>query len=148
MIQAVGTEFNVQRRAAETMVSVIEGRVAVGSEASSSRQILAAGQSAELTEAATIASITPMDARKVTAWQQRRLIFRGDTLADVVAEFNRYNKAPQFLIADPAIAGRQFTGVFDANAPESFARILSGTGDLALSRRDAQIVISQREPSE
>jgi hypothetical protein len=44
---------------------------------------------------------------------QRRLVFRRDTLATVVEEFNRYNRAPQFRLEDAGIAGHHYSGEFD-----------------------------------
>lgn len=70
-----------------------------------------------------VAWIAPDDlARKIT-WLAGLLSFHGDTLADAVSEFNRYNRK-QIEISDPSIAKRQVGGVFQATDPDSFVAAL------------------------
>ena len=62
---------------------------------------------------------------RATAWTERRLDFDGETVAAVVAEFNRYNRSP-IVIDDPGLAERRITGVFDVNDPGAFVALLGG----------------------
>jgi len=52
-----------------------------------------------------------------------RLWFDRVTLAEAVAEFNRYNHR-QLVIEDPAIAGLHISGTFDATDTDSFVEAL------------------------
>ena len=63
----------------------------------------------------------------VTAWRSGRLIFDGETLAEVAAEFNRYNKV-RIVVEDPQLAGERLSGVFDANQPQSLVLFLERAG--------------------
>jgi transmembrane sensor len=64
------------------------------------------------------------------SWRQRRLVFRDAPLADVAAEFNRYNRI-QIRIEGSAARGKQLTGIFDADRPQSI--ILFASKDESLS---------------
>jgi transmembrane sensor len=57
------------------------------------------------------------------AWTSGRISFDGETLAEAINEFNRYNRR-RFAIADPAIAQIRIGGLFEATDPESFAATL------------------------
>jgi transmembrane sensor len=145
VIQAVGTQFNVRHDPRGTRVSVIEGRVKVLARADRKSETLAptldAGEEARIAADSHVLSRAAADVEKVTAWRHRRLVFRTDTLADIVAEFNRYNRSPQIRLEDPALAGRRFSGVFDADDPESLAQVLTGHSGLAVERTAQAIVI-------
>ena len=84
------------------------------------------------------------DIERVVAWRQRRLIFDADTLEDIAAEFNRYNRTSQILIEDDAARQVRFTGVFDADDPESLVRLLETDKELELLRRAGKLVIRSR----
>lgn len=152
MIQAVGTEFNVYRRPQGTTVSVIEGVVRVseadGLENASANaagiQTLAAGQEVRIAPDGHIKKLAVADTTKVTAWRQRRLVFRGDQLADVAAEFNRYNRAMQIRVEGGPARSKQLAGIFDADDPDSLLLFLEGVGDLTVERHGNEIVIRPR----
>ena len=57
------------------------------------------------------------------AWQNQMLVFDGDTLADVVAQFNRYN-ARQLIIADRSLATLQIGGYFRPTNLDAFINVL------------------------
>ena len=67
---------------------------------------------------ATVEGVTltddQFDVEKAIAWTDRRLIFDGAPLAEVVAEFNRYNRTP-LIVEDSALAKRAITTVFNAH---------------------------------
>jgi transmembrane sensor len=74
---------------------------------------------------------TPMpqhaDINATTAWMQRKLIFDGSKLSDVVSEFNRYNRR-QLVIEDPKLANFQISGVYSSTDPTSLVRFLEDQG--------------------
>lgn len=62
----------------------------------------------------------PQEVQRRLAWRDGRLEFDGQTLGEVAAEFNRYNQTK--LSVSPSVANLRVGGVFDALAPEAFAR--------------------------
>lgn len=153
VVRAVGTQFNVYRQDAQTIVTVVEGRVAVieTPEASAPALELSAGQEVALTahaetgagSAQNIAAPVATDPRTVATWRQRRLIFESRPLADVVAEFNRYNRR-QLVVEDATLAGEPISGVFDADRPEDLIGFLTSEGDVqVIETNDAQLKIQR-----
>lgn len=155
MIQAVGTQFNVYARAEGTSVAVIEGRVKVSSERNmvGGNAEVAPGPVADISlSASEVATINPAGAVSVQrvpdvttaiAWRERRLIFKEDSLADIVEEFNRYNRE-QIQLGDPTIAARVYSGVFDADDPESLVEVLTRDPDLSVEQSGQKILIAKR----
>lgn len=127
--QAVGTSFVVRRKPTETVVTVLEGEVDVastdgrrnGARVSEALRI-SAGSRADVLES-EIRTRTVPNLEAVAAWKDGRLIFEGETLAEVVAEFNRYNEQ-QIVLRDWELAGERLSGVFDADKPQALVRFL------------------------
>jgi len=135
VVRAVGTAFSVRIRDAEHVeVLVAEGRVAVGApdtEANfenpsllASAPKVSAGQAAMVRRGSiAIRTVLPKDVSRKLAWTAGYLAFQGDTLDDMVQEFNRYNRR-QLAIADPSIVKLQFGGIFRTTDPDSFIAAL------------------------
>jgi transmembrane sensor len=87
---------------------------------------LSAGEQVTVTPEA-IAVPHRADANVATAWMQRRLIFQGSKLSDVVDEFNRYNRT-QLVIEDPRLKDLQISGVYSSTDPASLLRFLRDQG--------------------
>ncbi len=146
--EALGTRFNVRHLSDHTVVSVVEGRVAVGktiravtdlsagadrlpgaSTASAESLILSDGEGVTFAENLALPHKSKTDVTATTAWRQRQLVFEGNALSDILFEFNRYNKV-RLVTSDDALAREQFSGVFDADDPESFVQFLKIAGDI------------------
>jgi len=86
---------------------------------------------------------TPMpqhaDITAATAWMQRKLIFEGSKLSDVVEEFNRYNRR-QLVIEDPKLADFQISGVYSSTDPASLVLFMRDQG-LNVTEGDNEIRI-------
>jgi transmembrane sensor len=127
-VRAVGTVFNVRTGEAITQVAVLEGRVEVNAVPKSqpahggSDLLLAAGQRAAVTRLGVEADVGP-PIERVAAWTERRLVFRGDPLGAVVAEFNRY-RTQALVVDDPALAEVRINGVFELDDPASLLTYL------------------------
>ena len=139
--QAIGTRFNVYKRDGDTVVTVIEGRVAVNQAPTAPSTNQGAGEIAtiepvELTAGLQIAVANklpttppveltpePVNLAKATAWTERRLVFDDEPLSAIVAEFNRYNRA-RLIISDEQLNDKRLSGVFDANDPDEFIALL------------------------
>jgi len=58
------------------------------------------------------------------AWQSGRLAFRDETVAQAVAEMNRYSRR-ELVVADPQAGALRLSGVYRVGDPEAFARSLA-----------------------
>jgi transmembrane sensor len=147
VVRAVGTEFNVYNRTDGTQISVIEGKVRVGtapsaaqtsgvspglaqsdgahsSGASSTQSVipLAAGQ--QVTVSSNVEpKPTPANVSTATAWIQRRIVLDNDSVRTAVDEFNRYNRV-QIRVQDRELADLRISGVFDADDPKALIKYL------------------------
>ena len=130
-VRAVGTAFSVRLRDSEHVdVLVAEGSVAIASKSVPSTPPLNAGEAAVvLPDRMSVSRVEPTLMRRRLAWTAGRLEFRGETLQEAVAEFNRYN-VRQLILADSSLAGLRVGGVFNATDPESFAAALASAFDL------------------
>lgn len=159
VIQAVGTQFNVRYRGADTTVTVVEGIVDVQSTsgpsdsggasaqvptpnaaepASTQGTLLRVGQQARV--ASGEVAVIETNVQEATSWRERRLVFEARPLADVVNEFNLYND-DQFVISDAALANRAISGVFGADDRESFVLFLSEAGLADYETRDDGTIV-------
>jgi transmembrane sensor len=136
VIQAIGTRFNVRHDRERTVVTVLEGRVAVNDAE------LIAGQRVAIGTASVARSprIEKANTAAVIAWQSRRLVFDAAPLTEVVAEFNRYNEQ-EILIKDPDAARRRITGVFNANDPASLVSFLRSEAVAVNAGEDGALLI-------
>lgn len=161
VVQAVGTQFDVYRRDDETVVAVLEGRVDVttaapaaaasGSGAFAGRgapkaaavQSLSASQEAQVSHEGSISIREVNNVSDTVAWRERRLIFRDQTLEQIVGEFNRYRTHPIRLEGN-GVSERVYTGVFDADDAESLLQVLARDPALAVEREGGTIVVRLR----
>lgn len=145
-IRALGTQFDVYRKPTDTVVTVVEGKVAVQHEAGDDEHattlspvVLTAGE--QLTVNPTqIARPRLANLKAATAWTQRRLIFSGAPLTEVASEFNRYN-ARHLVIEGSGLEEFRINGVFSSADPSAligFLREQPGI-DVAESERNIRI---------
>jgi transmembrane sensor len=195
-VRAVGTQFDVYRKATGTTVTVLEGRVAVYSTAhveptapapaSAPSSIAGAPNASGHPAAAPLASKSPLsgsapqlpsnppgladpsgssaiflsageqvtvsptealpapahaDIAATTAWMERRLIFDGSRLSDVVQEFNRYNRR-QLVIEGLQLSDFHVSGVYSSSDPASLIRFLRDQPGLKITEDENQVLIT------
>jgi transmembrane sensor len=139
-IQAVGTQFNVDRRDREVRVAVLEGAVRISVASQPAPQPVRAGEEANIALEGPISIRHQMDMKKTLAWRERRLVFDGTPLTEIAAEFNRYNGQFRMRV-EGAATQRRFTGVFDADDPESFVALLKKDRYLSLTEQKDEVMI-------
>jgi transmembrane sensor len=135
-VVAIGTKFDVRLEGDSTVVTVVEGRVAVGPSplltklAPHSGQNhpprfvrLGADQQIRVAEGEWPATPTAVDAQRTTAWLRRQIVFDQEPLERVAAEFNRYAPKP-VEIATPALRNLQISGAFATDDTEAFIAFL------------------------
>jgi transmembrane sensor len=165
-VQAVGTQFDVYRRDDGTVVAVLEGRVDVtpaapasqsgspgeawpqgSSAARSARRALSrslgASQEAQVSHAGSVSIREVNIVGDTVAWRDRRLIFRDQTLEQIVSEFNRYRVNP-IRLEGGGVAERIYTGVFEADDADSLIQVLARDPALSVDRTGEGIVVRMR----
>jgi transmembrane sensor len=90
--------------------------------------VLGAGDQAQLADGGRTVTLRQQplsqdEVNRLLAWREGRLVFTGQTLAEVVAEFNRYNVG-QLVISEETIADVKIEGSFQARDLEGFLSFL------------------------
>lgn len=80
---------------------------------------------------------------RTLAWRMRRVEFADAPLAEMVAEFNRYNRH-QLVIADSHLAEMRFGGSFPTSDYESFVQVLETTFHVTVRRGEDRTILSLR----
>jgi len=157
--KAVGTEFDVYRRADRTLISVLEGRVAVwrlpdvfeqarhaldADVSGGTRQLIAqlhADQQAMISDHSAEVSQRGGTVRKTVAWLQRQVVFDHDSLGSAIEEFNRYAEQ-RIRVEGAGLRAMQISGIFSAYDAEAFLRFLERQPDIDVQRGTQEIVVS------
>jgi transmembrane sensor len=105
--------------------------------------LLSAGQQVTVTPAQTLPAPARADIAATTAWMQRRLIFDGSKLSDVVQEFNRYNKR-QLVIEDAQLSDFHVSGVYSSTDPSSLIRFLREQPGMKVTETDNEVQIAPK----
>jgi transmembrane sensor len=146
---AVGTQFSVRREGDDVEVVVTEGKVRV--EDGAAGRISRAYQSADVyltpgsiarvgDDGVLVQRKTLPEAEEQLSWRTGVLTFRDQSLAEVIAEFNRYN-VRKIVIQDPAVASLKIEGNFRATNVEAFVRLLESGFPVRAEARADQIVL-------
>lgn len=151
MVEAVGTQFNVNARADGTRVAVIEGRVRISGDSVSPTAgagaiaALEAGQAARISPIGAIERDHSVNVASVAAWSRPELVFDGTSLEQAVEQFNRYRPAKRLRLEGVQPDSHHYTGLFDATDSAAFAKLLSREEDLEVETREEEIVIRSRQ---
>jgi transmembrane sensor len=145
----LGTRFDVRLEDTSTLVTVVEGRVAVRPSRSSNQNgsapqfvQVAANQRLTVTEGEWPRAPVATDAQRATAWLHRQISFEREPLAQVAAEFNRYAAKP-FEIMTPALRNLEISGVFATDDTAAFIAFLRSLDGVHVEVTERQIRVSQ-----
>jgi transmembrane sensor len=157
-VRAVGTQFDVYRKPTGTVVTVVEGQVAIGDGAASlalsSPQtagtlqpiVISAGQQLIVTRS-EIKKPVAANVANVTAWTQQQLVFEAATLSEVAEEFNRYNER-HLLIRDSGAFNFRISGIFSSSDPAGLIRFLRDRPGIRVLESSSQITVERIEGNE
>jgi transmembrane sensor len=147
----LGTKFDVRLEHDSTVVTVVEGKVAVGPSPTSEKLgtnssqnhpprfvQLSADQQIRMNEGEWPAMPVAVDAQRATAWMHRQIVFDHEPLARVATEFNRYAQKP-IEIATPALRNLQISGVFATDDPEAFIAFLRSLKEVRVEVTETRI---------
>jgi transmembrane sensor len=172
LVRAVGTEFDVYEKHGSTIVTVVEGRVAILTDhpiAQPTHEVPSAAIDAPHRSNVQFPSVVPgkignilvasgeqltVSPREIqrdehpnianaTAWTQRQLVFESASLSDVADEFNRYNDK-QLIVEDARLDTFHVSGVFSSTDPASLIRFLRARPELLIVETDSQIRIAKK----
>jgi len=104
---------------------------------------LTAGEAAHLSRSGKALTRGTTDEEGVAQVNARRLTFHNDTLADIAAEFNRYN-ARQIVIEGDEVGLQRYSGVFDVDDAQSFLQFLDCCSTLAVASDGNRTLIQVR----
>lgn len=159
-VKAVGTAFAVRFDSKQIDVLVTEGRVAVQSLSTAPGTTnvsdtpvepiyLDVGARVALPadlpsiRMARVEPLSPVEVARALAWRGKRIEFTDTPLAEAVALFNRQNQR-QITIASRADETRCINGVFWADDPAGFARLLEVSLGLTMMQQGEAIVLRGR----
>jgi transmembrane sensor len=163
VVQAVGTQFDVYRRDDGTVVAVLEGRVNVttpapapaasgsaaapvagrGAPRAAAVRSLGASQEAQVSHEGSVSIREVSNVSDTVAWRERRLIFRDQTLEQIIGEFNRYRAHP-IRLEGSGVSERVYSGVFDADDADSLLQVLARDPALAVEREGEATLVRLR----
>jgi transmembrane sensor len=135
-VVATGTSFNIDLTGSDTLVTLIEGHVAILDGAGrrstpvQARQQagpphtvdLVAGQELDVMAAAP-PIIKTVDLERATAWEDGRLVFEDEPLSMAALRVSR--SSARRVSVDPAVANLKISGVFNAGDVDGFAQTMS-----------------------
>jgi transmembrane sensor len=165
---ALGTTFDVMRRAQRTQVTVVEGKVAVvpfreRSHASfravqrevesgavsandqpreNAEIVLIAGERVQLADHGGAATPERTDVQLATAWTRKEISFSDEPLAEVVARFSEATGAG-ITIEDRQLREYRISGVFHAYDVESFLAYLQQFDGVRIERDGDNIRVTR-----
>ena len=158
-VTAVGTAFAVRFNPNQVAILVTKGTVAVeraaavvsAPEAPASPNLepvrVSAGQRTEVSLASEsmpkVRSATPAEIVAELAWRERRIEFTRTVLSEAFSLFNGHN-AIQLIAADARTGEFEISGIFWADDPESFVRLLESTFDMSAERAGHKIEVRKR----
>lgn len=173
VIRDVGTEFDVNRRGEATIVTVVEGRIAIksppaaGQDCDYSRLVdfgagpratpagngrcgrstepvyLSAGEQFNVNVGHLSLPPVRVDTSSVTAWEHGQIVLDSASLVEVAQVFSRYSTR-RLVAEDLGQTPLRLSGVFTAN-PDFLIRYLRERPDVVVTETDSEIAIVRHE---
>jgi transmembrane sensor len=144
-VVAVGTKFDVRLAPDATVVTVVEGRVAVGASSNedhATRSVeVGADQEVRVIAGEWPPTLAAVDSQRATAWLHRQISFDHEPLERVASEYNRYASKP-IEITTPALRSLLITGVFATDDPGEFIAFLRSLKGVRVEVTATQIRVS------
>lgn len=137
----VGTSFNVVRDGRVTAVQVSEGAVVYNPDGEAVR--LDAGRRLRAEDGDPHIELAAVAPEAVAGWREGRLIYDGQTMADVAADLTRWSG--ETVRADPRVAAQRFRGVLSLGKDDDVADLASLL-DVDVRRSGREWILSPRNP--
>lgn len=147
--RALGTAFNVRLRPDLVELTVTQGVVGVVAEDGRvdrpvAAKIAAGGGAVVRSGAVAPTALDDQHLRQRTSWQAGVLEFDGESLAQVVGEFNRYRQQP-IVIGDPRLEAVRIGGRFEVGEADKFLSALTSSFPIeAIATADGGVLLVER----
>jgi transmembrane sensor len=162
-VVALGTVFSVRltanggRGSDALAVTLIEGHVSVSAAASGDADgvappkplLMQPGERVRLTKAAAGPSASSATLQvdrpridQALAWKRSEAVFDDTSLADAVAEMNRYSRTPIVLVNAGALANRRISGVYRTGDNAGFARAVAALHGLVVREHQDRLELT------
>jgi transmembrane sensor len=145
-VTAIGTRFDVRKLGQGARVTLIEGRVDVGTSGTSKPAwSLTPGQ--QVVTARRSPQVQSVDAARETSWTTGRLIFAATPIREAVAEVSRYSDR-RIELKDAGIAQIPVSGAFDTGDTDAFIAALSDLYGVTASKSPDGVIILEAAKTE
>jgi transmembrane sensor len=147
-VVAVGTRFDVYLQRDSTLVTVLEGQVAVALApqergATAGRMVpVRAGEQIRVAAGELPAEAAPAQMERNTAWLRRQIVFEQEPLGAVAEEFSRYSATP-IEIESASLRALLISGTFSADDTESFVAFLRTLEGVRVEATSTRIRVSR-----
>jgi transmembrane sensor len=150
-VSDLGTKFDVRLGPDSTVITVVEGEVALRPSSAGARSggpswaDVQVGADQQVIIANGIwppAKAVVVDAQRATAWLHRQIAFEHEPLEKVAAEFNRYAPKP-IEIVTPGLQKLEISGVFITDDPAAFIAFLRSMQGVAVEETATRFLVSR-----
>ncbi|WP_286263492.1 FecR family protein [Thalassotalea atypica] len=164
VIQAVGTAFNVEVRNELVELIVTDGKVLVAKtpiahentieeairKLPQSAMAISKGEKVDLTisgqQTNTVVKVNAVDIAASLSWRNGNLIFRGESLAEAMAEISRYTNIEFELANNEALQSIEVAGMFKTGDVNGLLEVLARNFNISHERiDDHRIVLNYAE---
>ena len=161
-VVAVGTAFSVRyapgaHAADELTVTLVEGQVNVRPARGKSGDALAPPQSVSMKAgdrllldrhpghavAKVVARLDRPNVERVMAWKRDEAVFDDTSLADAVAEMNRYNRTTIVLLDGLESAGLRVSGLYNTSDSAGFAHAVAALHGLSVHEQGGRLELTK-----
>jgi len=148
MIRVVGTTFSVNRYSDSTLVTVVEGRVALGQKPVANDSFIASQvlrQSQQQTLSGAIKGIEPkqVDVKTELSWREQKLVARDEPLSEVVTYLESCFPV-KFDISSKELREKRVTAVLDLSNLDQVLLVLETSLSLNIERESDLIRLSEK----
>lgn len=143
----LGTKFDIRQDNSRLEVSVMDGRVSVGSTLSTPAQSLVLSKGDVLVATAESMSVIKKPEQKISkdlGWRHGTLVFDDVPLSQAIAELNRYS-ARRLVAADDATGRIRVSATFPTTGVDDFLQLAKSVLKLRIQQRNGETLISQAE---
>lgn len=142
-----GGDLSVRLVEAGAQVTVREGVVladAVNTPGAPDATLGANAKAIVGSDGAVVETMTGAEMAQALAWRQGAIILDGQTLAEAVAEFNRYNER-KIVVADRTAGAIRVGGYFDTSDVDGFVSAIARTFPIRVTEREGgRILLSKK----
>ena len=136
-IRDVGTQFDVRHNDDWVSVAVLDGEVEVSGRVDALPKPLHRGQQLNYKPSGEVTSVQAIDINTFSAWRERKLVFQGQPLKDVLEELGRYHRATVTVTA-PKILETKVSGIFPTDNLSQAMQTIATALPIKLTQTGAQ----------